>query len=183
MSDSEHIARSREHELQVAALRGDLARVRRLIAARADVRARGSLALRLACCEGHADIVRLLIQCDPSQLEGYSMALGNAAFFGHAETVAALIHAGAQVRVRHDEALYFATAEGHAQVARVLLDAGACLDDNTVARLNIELIRQCKRVAVQRKRLKAINALLWSNPAAPAPPRRRRRLPVSRRRS
>lgn len=132
--------RTLEERLQVAAYIGDGIQVRHLIDAGAQVRAHGSLALRLACCRGHTSVARQLVAADPRQLSGYSLALGWAAANGRTETVAMLITAGADARARRDEALRMAVGAGHVDTVRLLLAAG-CRFDPALAEDVIELER------------------------------------------
>ncbi|MGB1560730.1 MAG: ankyrin repeat domain-containing protein [Sinimarinibacterium flocculans] len=163
MSGDERTDCSLEEQLTSAAGRGELARVRELIAAGVKVRYRGSLALRLACCEGHTEIVRLLVERDPSQLEGYSVALCDAAGRGHVRTVALLMQLGASAHARRDEALYLAAVNGHADAVRLLLDAG-CRFDRHKAELVVEAAQESEPLSERRKRLEATIEVLRTYP-------------------
>ena len=93
----------------------------------------GATALYLHADQGHAQIVKLLLQerwqCDVNANDHVGRtALQMAAKGGHTEAVAALLAAGANADHRDEAgetALYYACAAGSAPVARLLLEAGA----------------------------------------------------------
>ncbi len=133
--------------LVAAAKAGDRDEVVRLVAAGTPVNEQvpgiGSLddhytSLGIAAREGHAEIVRLLLDAsaDRRRLIGLmgGMALHDATYFGHAEIVRLLTDGsnvpGLNVQGAYNglSALHDAVWHGHLEVVRVLLDAGARLD-------------------------------------------------------
>jgi uncharacterized protein len=121
--------------LHNAAHRDDLAEVRRLIAAGADVKAAnryGITPLALACTNGNGAMVELLLKAgaDPqTRLPSGETALMTAARTGRVDAVKALLAAGADVKAkeprRGQTALMWAAAEGHTSAVELLLSAGA----------------------------------------------------------
>lgn len=121
--------------LQDAVHREDLAEVRRLIAAGADVKAPnryGMTALALACTNGNSALVELLLKAgaDPqTRLPSGETVLMTAARTGRVEAVKALLAAGADVQAkearRGQTALMWAAAEGHTATVEALIAAGA----------------------------------------------------------
>ncbi|HEX3359071.1 MAG TPA: ankyrin repeat domain-containing protein [Tepidisphaeraceae bacterium] len=128
-----------------AAAAGDVKRVRQLLDACVDVNAffKGANALIFASKEGHARVVRLLLErgADPSTKSRTGKYAGNsfplhalalAAEQGHLEIVQMLIRAGAEVNhsIAFDrDALCAAATGGHTEVVRELLAAGHQIED------------------------------------------------------
>lgn len=107
-------------------------------------------ALGIAAREGHAGIVRLLLQAGSDSRQTVGLMRGTplheAAFFGHAEVIKELsrVREGAKMRgpeldVQGDynglTALHDAVWHGHLEAARALVEAGARLDLTTHAGL------------------------------------------------
>ena len=121
--------------LQKAAHRDDLAEVRRLLAAGAEVKAAnryGVTALALACTNGNGEIVELLLKAgaDPNtRLASGESVLMTAARTGRVEAVKALLARGADVKAkeprRGQSALMWAAAEGHSETVDALIGAGS----------------------------------------------------------
>lgn len=138
---------------------GDLEKVRRLIAAGADINARLPMVgsadddytpLAVAAREGHADIVRALLEAgaEPRRVIGLFLgtALHEACYFGHADVARAMTSDRAQAKTRVSELdaqgayngmspLHDAVWHGHLEAARVLVEAGHPLDLRTHAGL------------------------------------------------
>src|SRR5213078_2816136 len=87
--------------------------------------------LSLACTNGNADLVKLLLDAGAdanASLQGGETVLMTAARAGSLETVKALLARGANPNARErrgQTALMWAAAEGHAAVVRALFDGGA----------------------------------------------------------
>jgi ankyrin repeat protein len=123
-----------EEELRRAADEGDLARVRDLIAAGADINApgpHGHTALMAAANKGHAEVVRALLEsgADPrAEADFHYGALYSAVWRGHTEIVRILITAGAEVNVATGNPprllLADAIAKKNREVVALLLAAG-----------------------------------------------------------
>jgi ankyrin repeat protein len=121
--------------LHRAADQEDLAEVKRLIRAGADVKAAnryGVTPLSLACTSGNAAVVASLLKAgaDPNTLlPGGETVLMTAARTGKAEVVKALLARGADVHASEKSyrqtALMWAAAEGHVAAVETLLEAGA----------------------------------------------------------
>ncbi len=131
---------------------GDLTEVKRLIAAGADVNARLPMVgspdddytpLAIAAREGHADIVRALLQAgaNPRRVIGLfrGTALHEASYFGFADVVRTMTAKRERAGTRASELdaqgasngftpLHDAVWHGHLEAARALIDAGALLD-------------------------------------------------------
>lgn len=112
----------------------DVALVRRLVDAGADVKARNLFEvppISIACRNGNRELIRLLIEqgCDPATtLPGGETLLMTAARTGRPGPVQVLLDAGADVNAREpggQTALMWAAAEGHAEVVDLLLKADA----------------------------------------------------------
>jgi ankyrin repeat protein len=124
-----------EAELRWAAGEGDLARVRDLIAAGADVNApgpHGHTALMAAANKGHAEVVRALLEAraDPrAEADWHYCALYAAIWQGHTEIVRILIGAGAEVNVATGNPprllLADAITQKNREAVALLLAAGA----------------------------------------------------------
>jgi ankyrin repeat protein len=89
----------------------------------------GSSALSMACEEGHAKVVTLLLgkNAQPNLVDGDKRTpLMHAAKGGWAEVVAALVKAKADLTIEREgmRAMHLAAQHGHAPVIRVLLKAG-----------------------------------------------------------
>lgn len=123
-------------ELIKAVSSGDTAKVKALIAAKADVNAKSSDAstpLYIAAGKGHTTIVQALLaagaQVNAGGFNGLT-PLHSSAGGGHAETVKALVAAGADVNVGATGCggptpLLLAAGKGHLEIVRTLIAAGA----------------------------------------------------------
>eukprot|EP00439_Symbiodinium_sp_Y106_P023855 s1984_g2.t3 len=120
-------------ELCNAASEGWLAKVERLLQLPQDPDfCRWSLTpLRLASCNGHVEIVRLLLEAgadkDLADNDGYTPLI-SASSRGHVEIARLLLEAGANKDMATSDgatALMFASGRGDVEVARLLLQAGA----------------------------------------------------------
>ena len=118
-----------------AAMKGDLARMKELVAAGQDPRARlgggGETALFFAAWKGKTDIVSWLLEVagepDTQDNQGRT-ALWVASDFGHAEVVRLLLEAGANPNIPRTDgttALMRAAKDNHAKIAQLLLGSGA----------------------------------------------------------
>ena len=124
-----------ESPLMLAALRGDMDAVDRLIAQGAEVNntnRAGGTALMTAAIQGHSDVVRLLISkratVNAKNNKGWT-ALMYAAWNGHTDVVKTLLAKGAEVNAQNNEgwtALMYATWKGQIETVQVLL-AGRAL--------------------------------------------------------
>lgn len=138
---------------------GDLAEVERLIAAGAAVNERLPMVgspdddytpLAIAAREGHADIVRALLEAgaNPRRVIGLFLgtALHEASYFGHADVIRAMTEKRGRAGARASELdaqgayngftpLHDAVWHGHLEAARALVDAGAPLHLRTHAGL------------------------------------------------
>ncbi|MDD9899698.1 MAG: ankyrin repeat domain-containing protein [Alphaproteobacteria bacterium] len=123
-------------ELRKKAGNCDIALCRRLINEGADVRMKDWLndtALALAAEEGHADIIRPLIDAgadiDMQMGDNRWTALIEAAWRGHTATVLTLIHCGAKLDIQEKSggwtALMLATMNNHTNIVQALIAAGA----------------------------------------------------------
>ena len=142
-----------------AAYDSDLAQVKRLIAAGADVNAAnkgGWTALMVAATEGYSEITKVLLSADANpnaaKDDGWT-ALMAAAQEGHAEVAKALLSADANLNAATNDdwtALMVATQEGHAEVAKVLLSANAnpnAAKDDGITALMVAAIHGHSKVA------------------------------------
>ncbi|MHC4740827.1 MAG: ankyrin repeat domain-containing protein [Planctomycetota bacterium] len=115
-----------------AALKAMLDRRPDLIEERGDM---GATPLHTAAEQGHAEIMKLLIErgMDPSQADWIARSpLHVAAAKGHAEAVAALLEGGAKHSPgnhQSDTPLHLAADAGHVDVVRILIEAGADIND------------------------------------------------------
>jgi ankyrin repeat protein len=147
----------RSLSLIAAVKAGDRAEVERLISAGVDIEERapivGSLdddytPLAIACREGSADIVRLLLAAgaDPGSPIGLmrGTSLHEASYFGHAHIVRTLTSETGIARAPKPDlsaqgpyngltALHDAVWHGHVEAARALIESGAPLDVKTHA--------------------------------------------------
>jgi len=124
-----------EPPLMLAALRGDMDAVDRLIAqgtAVNDTNRAGGTALMTAAIQGHSEVVRLLISkratVNAKNNKGWT-ALMYAAWNGHTDVVKTLLAKGAEVNAQNNEgwtALMYATWKGQIETVQVLL-AGRAL--------------------------------------------------------
>jgi len=112
----------------------DLARVKSLIAAKADVNANdeyGLTALILASMGGHVDVVRALLAAKAdvnAQINDGKTAPIFASGLGHVDVVRALLAAKADVNTKSNHggtALMAASMSGNAKVVKLLRQAGA----------------------------------------------------------
>ena len=90
----------------------------------------GMTPLQWAARQGHADVVRLLLEkganVNAQRLQGHGETpLYQAASNGHADVVGLLLQKGANVNALGSAPLYGAASNGHADVARLLLQKGA----------------------------------------------------------
>jgi ankyrin repeat protein len=127
--------------LRLAALRGDVAKVRELIADGADVNRMapdGHTPLLDAAREGHADVVEVLLNAgaDPRIVDHGNMKATpahKAGYMGHADVARLLVadprlELDAQGPFNGYTALHDAIWHGHVETARVYIEAGARLD-------------------------------------------------------
>jgi ankyrin repeat protein len=121
-------------DLLEAAYRDDSVVAKQLIDDGADVNAKnryGVAPLSLACQNGNADLVEILLKAgaDPNtELPGGETVLLTAARTGRVEPVKALLAKGARVDTterKGQNALMWAAAEGHTDVVELLIQAGA----------------------------------------------------------
>jgi hypothetical protein len=120
-------------ELVAASTRGDVAGVRRLLAAGADPTRgddeTGASAVHAAAALGHAEILALFADSgaalDAPDFQGLTPLL-RAAGAGHAQVVKMLLQRGARSQVA--DALREAAAGGHLEIVRALIQAGAPVD-------------------------------------------------------
>lgn len=116
----------------LAALKGSLPIVRRLVAAGADIASRGWNALHYAAFSGHVDIVRFLVASKGVVLDAPApnrqTALMLAAKNGHKEVVKILIDADADMDLEDAQgntALRLAVKAGNSEIADYLRGEGA----------------------------------------------------------
>lgn len=157
--DEADAAGIRGQPLVLAIKAGDLREVERLVAAGADVDARVPMTgspdddytpLAVAAREGHADIVRALLDAgaDPRRAIGLfgGTALHEASYFGYADVVRAMTEGRERAGARASELdaqgalngmtpLHDAVWHGHLEAAKALVEAGARLDLRTHAGL------------------------------------------------
>ena len=97
-----------------------------LLEAGADPSYDGYYAIHIACQNGHADIVKLLLQdrqVDPTADD--NLAIRTASYYGHVDGVTTLLQDGrADPAAVNNYALRFASEEGHVDVVEVLLQDG-----------------------------------------------------------
>ncbi|MDE2816085.1 MAG: SUMF1/EgtB/PvdO family nonheme iron enzyme [Chloroflexota bacterium] len=136
---------SLDEQLLTATLSGDMAQVRRLVEAGADVNAESAVAgmseedfrqaglhgatpLFIAAHGGNVEIAELLVDAGANlnTKSGAETPLMAAAFLGHLQIVNLLIERGADVAINSSQgnAVNYAVAGGHLEVVRLLLDAG-----------------------------------------------------------
>lgn len=83
-------------------------------------------AMRHACVYGHIDVIRLLLDRDPSIPKSeINNALVDAAELGYTEIVALLLDRGADIHASCDAPLYAAAKRGHTNTVALLIDRGA----------------------------------------------------------
>ena len=134
-----------DDQLLNAASSGDVAQVRRLVDAGANVNAEsavvgmseddlrqaglhGATPLFIAAHGGHVEMAELLVDAgaNVNTMSGAETPLMVAAFLGHLQIVNLLIERGADVAISSSQgnAVNYATAGGHLEVVRLLVDAG-----------------------------------------------------------
>ncbi|MGI9297642.1 MAG: ankyrin repeat domain-containing protein [Gammaproteobacteria bacterium] len=128
--DDVHQKRFADYPLMHASSHGNLAEVKRLLAAGTNPNVRGyfdTTALTWAAFEGHAEIVKVLLAADANPNaatpEHGSTALMLAAGKGNAEVVKVLLAAGVNPNAADndgDTALYYAKDRGQREIALIL---------------------------------------------------------------
>jgi ankyrin repeat protein len=127
-------ANAQVNDLINAAGKGDLARVKALLDAKADVNAKdtdGGTALTYASQNGHLEVVQALLANGANvnaKMIDDETALIDASENGHFEVVKALLAKGAEVNAKMPNggtALMIASQGGYREVVQALLDAGA----------------------------------------------------------
>jgi len=123
------------HDVLVSALRGDLDRLKELLALTAQTNTEtqaGETALMFACALGHDKVVRLLLSRGAGvnfKARNETTALMLAAASGNSETLRLLLEAGAPVEARDkngNTALVLAARSGHAGAVKILsADSGS----------------------------------------------------------
>ena len=104
---------------------GDVASVKRLLAAGADVRAYDSDSLCRSSENGYVEIVKLLLEAGADVHADDSESLCRSSENGHVEVVKLLLEAGADVNARNSFSLCMGAYNGHTEVVKLLLEAGA----------------------------------------------------------
>jgi len=125
-----------DSHLNTAAEAGEIEEAAKQLALGADpdgvVGYMGGRALARASANGHADVIRLLVQrgCDLEHLTKHSNSpLMLAANFGHRPAASALLEAGALCEGEPGaNAVAAAASRGHVEMVRLLLDHGAALE-------------------------------------------------------
>lgn len=128
----------RRTDIHKAIRSGDAARVKAMLAKRPGLiqvtEDMGATPLHTAATEGHADIVKLLIEngMHPGLADWFgTTALHLASGRGHTEVVEILLSKGADPNVKNNQSgtpLHLAADGGHLEVARILIKAGADID-------------------------------------------------------
>lgn len=142
--------------MTVAAAQGDLAKVRQLIAAKADLNVysqEGGTALMYAAIKGHADVVKALLDAGADCKAAMSKppkwtALIGAADQGHAEVVKMLLEKGSEVNaadVYGNTAISGAALKGRTEVVGLLLKAGARTEVCDTRSGNTPLLAACSK--------------------------------------
>jgi hypothetical protein len=133
-------ANAKGDDLITAAEKGDLHRVKTLLAKGTDVNAKvsdGGTALILASNNGHLEVVQALLAKGAevnAKANNGSTALMAASLYGHLEVVQALLAKGAEVNANADKgwtALILASQHGHLEVVEALLAKGADVNVKT----------------------------------------------------
>ena len=116
-------------DLHVAAARDDVAKVRRLVAAGADVDEAGAAGwtpLHVAACDWHVEVIRVLVELGANKEakddDGWT-PLHMATLNGQVEAVKVLAECGANIGAQGDDGLtplQLSVQQGHHHVARVL---------------------------------------------------------------
>lgn len=150
-------------ELRRAASAGDLAKVKALLDAGADVNAGnryGATALAFACDKGHTEVVKLLLEkgANPNSKDTFynSTPINWAVQKGHAEIVRALLEKGAEGEAG---ALAGAAAEGKADIVKVILDRG---------KLTPEQLGDALEVATKEQKTEVVTLLQGAGAKLPA---------------
>jgi ankyrin repeat protein len=143
------IKRGVDVTLTGAAYNGDVAVVRQLLEAGADIEAvnmHGASPLRTAAHNGHGKVVRQLLEAG-ADIEAVnthrSNALTLAAQLGHVEVVRLLLEAGAYIEAvtnHGSNALLYAASAGHMEVVQLLLEAGADPNSRRIATSNLPTV-------------------------------------------
>ncbi len=125
-SDEERLILYGEKQVIDAIRKGDLARLKELVAAGANIYAHEDFALIFAAVCGHLDVVHYLVKQGADVHANNDKALMWAAQNGHLDVVRYLIEEqGADVHADNDAALRWAAGNGHLHVVRYLVKQGA----------------------------------------------------------